>query len=124
MARRLQTMPLAKEKPSLAWSCERAGVALPRAQGDSRPHTAAYDGEAHGWLYLRLKEMEARGERIYGHLSAGVAPAAKLTHCQWLHWSNPNTATCGLVMNGGFSMFITVPRETMRMLFSCSRQTR
>ena len=76
MARRMQTVPLAKEKPSLAWSCERAGVALPRAQGDSRPHTAAFDAEAHGRLYLRLKEMEARGERIYGHLPAGVAPAA------------------------------------------------
>ena len=76
MARRLQTVPLANAKPSLAWSCERAGVVLPHAQGDSRPHTAAYDAEAHGRLYLRLKEMEARGERLYGHLQAGVAPAA------------------------------------------------
>ena len=66
-------MPLAKEKPSLAWSCERAGVALPRAQGDSRPHTAAYDAEAHGRLYIRLKALEARSEKIYGHLPLGVA---------------------------------------------------
>ena len=26
-----------KEKPALAWSCERAGVALPRAQGEGQP---------------------------------------------------------------------------------------
>lgn len=76
MARRLQTVPLAKEKPSLAWTCERVGVALPTARGDSRPHTAAYDAEAHGRLYLRLREMEARGKKLYGHLPAGVAPAA------------------------------------------------
>ena len=62
----------------MEWACARAGVSLPRAQGDSRPHTAAYDAEAHGRLYLRLKEMEARGQKLYGHLPAGVAPAVVL----------------------------------------------
>ena len=45
-------------------------------QADSRPHTALYDAEMHGRLYLRLKAMEANGEPIYGHLPPGVAPAA------------------------------------------------
>ena len=76
MACALQTEPRANEKPSLSWTCGRVGLAMLDCQADSRPHTALYDAEMHGRLYLRLKAMEANGERIYGHLPPGVAPAA------------------------------------------------
>ena len=76
MAYALQTEPRVKEKPSLSWTCEHVGVAMLDRQADHRPHTALYDAEMHGRLYLRLKAMEANGEPIYGHLPPGVAPAA------------------------------------------------
>ena len=76
MACALQTEPRANEKPSLSWTCGRVGLAMLDCQADSRPHTALYDAEMHGRLYLRLKAMEANGEPIYGHLPPGVAPAA------------------------------------------------
>ena len=76
MAYALQTEPRVKENPSLSWTCEQVGVAMLDRQANHRPHTALYDAEMHGRLYLRLKAMEANGEPIYGHLPPGVAPAA------------------------------------------------
>ena len=76
MAHDLQTEPRAKEKPSLAWTCEHVGIPMVDRRADSRPHTALYDAEMHGKLYLRLRAMQEAGEKIYGHLAPGVAPAA------------------------------------------------
>ena len=61
----------------LDWVCSRVGVDLPPVSAESRPHTAGYDSRVHASLYVRLRDMRARGASIDPR--APMRPAAAVT---------------------------------------------
>ena len=76
LARSVQTLPLKVHRPSMEWLCERLGETMLDPEDGYRRHTALYDAEQTARLYHKLVRMLAAGEKIYGHLTAGVPPAA------------------------------------------------